>query len=95
MTGDMDVAKKALVSLVIEKSLLEIGKPLYDNVVTYLEKEHDCFIPDCYEHPEYLVEVLKKLYGNAYRTIVKSINEQLEEFSYSRPITRFLEVIAQ
>jgi hypothetical protein len=93
MASDMDIARRALVSLVIERNLMEISKPLYDKVITTLKKEYNCYLPDCYEHPEYLTEILKKLYGDAHHTIVESINKQLEEFTYSKPIARFLEVI--
>lgn len=89
----MDEVKKALVTLAIEKSLLDIGKPTYDEVVENLKKRYNRYIPDCYEHPEYLREILKELYGNTHKTIVKSIKEQLEEFSYHKPIARFLKVI--
>jgi hypothetical protein len=91
---DTDTARKALVTLVIEKRLLGIGRSLYDAVLTNLKEEYNCYLPDCYEHPEYLTEILKKLYGNAYRTIGESFNEQLEGISHSRPVARFLEVIS-
>jgi len=95
MASDMDIARRALVTLVIERNLIDISKPLYDKVISTLKKEYNCYLPDCYEHPEYLTEILKRLYGNAHHTIVKSINKQLEEFSYNKPIARFLEVICK
>lgn len=95
MVSDIDTVKRALVTLVIERNLLDVSKPLYDKTVTILKKEYNCYLPDCYDHPEYLTEILKRLYGKAHHTIVKSINEQLEEFSDSRPIERFLEVICK
>lgn len=91
----MDIAKRALVTLVIERNLLDVSEPLYEKVVTILKKEYNCYLPDCYEHPEYLTEILKRLYGNAYHTIVVSINKQLEEFTYNKPISKFLEVICK
>ena len=95
MEYDYDIVKKALVSLTIEKALFEIGKPVYEKVVESLYKEYHCYLPDCYEHPEYLNEVLKKLYGNAHDIIVKSIKKQLDEFSNHKHIARFLFVISQ
>ncbi len=74
---DGSIIRKGLVTLTIEKALLDIGQPVYDKVVMTLKKEYNCFLPDCYEHPEYLNEILKKLYGNAHNVIVESINQQL------------------
>lgn len=94
MTSETNMVKRALVTTVIEETLLGISSPLYEAVVTYLKKVYNCYLPDCYEHPEYLAEILKELCDNSYDTIVKSINEDLEEFSYSRPVAKFLEVIS-
>jgi hypothetical protein len=93
MFGDDEDVRRALVTLYIEKTLLDIGKPVYDKVVGILNTEYHCYLPDCYEHPEYLDEILKKLYGNASKVIVESIARQLEEFNYHSKIKKFLEVI--
>ena len=95
MFGDDYKIRKALVTLAIEKSLLDVSKPLYDKVVETLRKEHNCYLPDCYEHPEYLKQILEKLYGKAHSKIVISIQKNLEEFSYVPPIKEFLRVISQ
>ena len=95
MEDGYDVIKKALVSLAIENALFEIGRPVYEKVIESLYKEYHCYLPDCYEHPEYLNEILKQLYGNAHDIVVKSIKKQLDEFSYQKPIARFLSVISR
>jgi hypothetical protein len=78
---------------VIESTLLKIGKSTYEKVVHDLYKKYHCYLTDCYEHPEYLNDILKGLYGNAHYVVIQSINKQLEEFSYKEPIKKFLEVI--
>ena len=95
MTYDNDLVKKALVSLVIETTLLEIGKETYDKVVRDLHKKYQCYLPDCYDHPEYLNEILKDLYGNAHNVVVEKINKQLEEFSYHKSISHFVKILNQ
>lgn len=90
---DNEDIEMALVSLAIEKSLLDVGKALYDKVRGILKRDYDCYLPECYEHPEYLSEILKILDGNDSQGIIKTINEQLEEFSYHKSIARVLEVI--
>ena len=95
MAFDNDLIKKALVSLVIETTLLEIGKETYDKVVHDLYKKHHCYLPDCYDHPEYLNEILKNLYGSAYGVIVEKIRKQLEEYSYHKSISHFVKILSQ
>jgi len=90
-----DLAKKALVSMSIEKALLDVGKETYDEVAHDLYKRYHSYFQDCYEHPEYLSEILKQLYGNAGKAVVDSIRKQLEEFSDHDQITRLLEVISK
>ena len=84
---------KALTALAIEKTLLDIGKPVYEKVANSIYKKYKSYIPDCYEHPEYLKEVLKDLYGNSYNVIVSSIEEQLSEFAYKKKMETFLTVL--
>jgi hypothetical protein len=90
---DSDTIMKALVAIAIEKALLGIGKPAYETVSHALYKKYRCYIPDCYEKPEYLREVLKDLFGESYKEIISTIEEQLEEFSYKKKIKTFLQVL--
>ena len=91
----LDNVYKALTSLTIEKALLNVGKPTYEKVVSRLNKKYHCYLPDCYEHPEYLSETLKELFGNAHKVIVEDIRKQLEEFEYKESVGRFVEVISR
>ena len=91
---DSDIIMKALVSLAIEKSLLDIGKPAYEAVSGELYKKYHCYIPDCYEKPEYLKAVLKDLYGEAYEEIISAIKQQLDAFTYKKKINVFLQVLS-
>jgi hypothetical protein len=63
---DLDIDKKqvmrALIALSVEKVLLDIGKPVLDKVTTKLYKEYQCHMPDCYEHPDYLNNVLRSVF---------------------------------
>ena len=95
MTYDNDLVKRALVSLVIETTLLEIEKETYDKVVHDLYKKYNSYLPDCYDHPEYLNEILKDLYGNARNVVIEKINKQLEEFSYHKSISNFVKILSQ
>ena len=89
----LDKVRKALVSVTVEKAILDVGNDGYYKVMEELNNRYHCYLPDCYEHPEYLSESLKKLYGKAHSIIIKSIIKDLEEFSYCEPIARFLKGI--
>jgi hypothetical protein len=89
----IDQARKGLVSFLLEKSLLEIGKPVLEKVTRQLYKKYQVYLPDCYEQPEYLRSVLKEIFGNSYVAITSKIEEELSEFTYQKPIEQFLTVI--
>jgi hypothetical protein len=82
--------KKALVAFAIEKALLDMGEPVFQKVTKVLKDDYNCYIPDCYEHPEYLKKILADLYGNAYSAIINSIKNSLRDFSNQGQIQKFV-----
>lgn len=90
-----DEVRQGLVSLILEKTLLDIGSGAYCIVKDELKKRYQCHITDCYVHPEYLTSILQDLYGDASMQIVLIINKKLEEFSYQKPIAKFMELLSQ
>ena len=72
-----------------------MGKTVYDKVIEKLNKNYNCYLTDCYENPEYLSKVRHELFGNASRSITKSIAEHLTEFETKEPISRFVKVMNQ
>ena len=92
---DEHKTRQALVTIAVEKSLLKVGKPVYDLVLSRLKEKYDCYLPDCYEHPEYLGEILRGLYGNSHKIIVESINSELMEFSNYDGIASFLKIVCK
>ena len=95
MDLDYDQLRKAMISLAIEKVLLEIGKPVYEKTIKQLSKDYNCYLPECYQHPEYLNKVLKKIFGNAYITIVDAIKNELNEYLTEKPIGIFVTAISK
>jgi hypothetical protein len=53
-------------------------------------KKYKASIADCYEYPKYLNEVLKNLYGDGYKDVVKKIKKQLGEFASQEQISEFI-----
>ena len=86
---------KSFLSLAIEKTLLEIGKPTYDEVVIRLAKDHRCSLLDCYDDPEYLKRVLSDLFGKSYDSVLESIKENLREFKSDELPRKFLTVMTR
>ncbi len=95
MNLDQEQLRKALVSLSVESALLKIGGPVYDKVVKQLSKEYNCYLPDCYEHPEYLNKVLKKIFGNAYIPVVEAIKKELDDHIMEKPVEIFVNTISE
>ena len=87
--------KKALVAFAVEKTLIDMGEPVFDKVAKTLKNDYDCYIPDCYDHPEYLKRVLSDLYGNAHTAIIHSIKTSLQEFSHQESIGKFISLLEQ
>lgn len=81
---------KIVIVLAVEHTLLKIGKKTLEKVQEEMYRKYKCDISDCYEHPEYLGEILKDLFGDSYHEVVKDVNKYLDEFAYQKPITEFL-----
>ena len=87
---DIPDVTRALVSVTIAQSLYEISDAVHDNVGNALYKKYKCYFHDCLEHPDYLVDILKHVFGDGYLSIISTINKKLEEFSCQKPINEFL-----
>lgn len=81
---------KTVVVLAIEHTLLKIGKKTLEKVQEEMHQKYKCDISDCYEHPEYLGNILKDLFGDSYHDVVRDVNKYLDEFVYQKPIAEFL-----
>ena len=96
MFPDTNKVQKALVSLALEESFLEIGgSKLLHEVFRILYEKFQSYLPDCYVHPEYLSGIFSDLDSGTVDVFLGSINEKLEEFSYQRPVGEFLLKISQ
>lgn len=93
MSYDTNQLEQAMIRLYIEKTLLERGVRIYDEVSENLYKKYSCHLEDCYEHPEYLKNTLKVLYENDSSSIISSINNDLKEFYHYKKIARFIDAL--
>lgn len=95
MTFQKRDVMKALTSIAIQKVLNDISAPTFEKVSKKLQKEYKCYIPDCYDHPEYLESVLKSIFGNAYTAIVEQIKVELAEHVDDNGINLLIKTIAR
>ena len=86
--------KKSVVLFVLRQSLLESGREAFDMVIRSLYEKYRCEISDCFEKPEYLVDVLRYVYDGSYETIVESMKQSLDKFAQEGAIKEFLEKIS-
>lgn len=86
---------KALTSLTIQKVLNDISGPAFEKVSRKLQKEYKCYIPDCYDHPEYLESVLRSIFGNAYTAIVEQIRIELAEHVDDKGINLLIKTMSR
>lgn len=94
MYKDNDEIHRVLVSLAIEKALLDVGKLIYDNVTDILRKKHHCTIKDCYDNPQYLRQILDT-FDKAGDVITVSLKKDLDGFKNIGKIEKFLQIISQ
>ena len=81
---------KNMISLAIQKVLLEMNAETLPKVQERLSKDYNCNLFDCFENPEYLNRILKDLYGNSHKVIVDSISKKLDEFKQDEKISKFI-----
>jgi len=92
--GQEHGADGAILTFVIEKVLLKIGRPEYDAVVSRLEMEHGCHVSDYHKRLADLRYVLRDMFGNSYYVILDEIKTELGEFSTQRYYAECLEKLS-
>lgn len=83
--------KKDVVLFVVRQSLLASGKEAFEMINRSLLEKYRCELLDCFEKPEYLLDVLKYVYDGSYASVVESIKRSLDKFAQDGTIKQFLE----
>ena len=92
---EFEAGMTKIVGWTIELVLLNLHPSFKDEVEQKLSEYHRCTVYDCYKHPEYLVQVIKELYGNSYRAITDSIKLKLRPFGTYEPVKSFFDKICE
>jgi len=87
--------QRDLVSVVIEKTLLDISKDTCSLVEKRLFADFYCRFSDCYSHPEHLNTILKEIFGNNYYIITDKIKAEIEKHPIDKKLTKFIEVLVR
>ena len=94
--ADMQLVRKALVTLTIEQALLEIGGTgLLNDVLRILYEKCQCYLPDCFDHPENFRKVWSELDEGTCSLMINLVKKNLKEFAYHKSIKQFLTGINQ
>jgi hypothetical protein len=86
---------KALVAISIEVVLMRTSGPQYFLALSRLERDYECKIADCFEHPEYLKNVLKNVYDDSYGKILEDLESELGEIASEKEIRDFLNALRE
>ncbi|MGQ0376017.1 MAG: hypothetical protein ACT4OW_00735 [Nitrososphaerota archaeon] len=87
--------RRDLVSVIIEKTLLDISKETCLLVEKRLFADYYCRFSDCYSHPEHLNAILKEIFGNNYYIITDKIKAEIEKHPLDKKLTKFIEILVQ
>ena len=94
-SGDsLDQMKKTIVTLAMKNTFLELGLEEYDKIVLMLQKDHNCSLEDCYDHPEALKQVLEDLLGDSYNDVMSSLKENIKNISSHKSTENFLDSLS-
>ena len=84
-----------LISITIEKILIDFCEATYLKVVATLAKDYHSTFYDFYENPEFLTRILKDLYGESHTAILDKIKTDLQRYVVDKEISDFIKNIME
>lgn len=88
-----DKSQNALVSFVVYDTLKQISESALNEVGHRLYAKYGSYFSSCLEHPEYLRDILKEIFGDACKPVMDTIKEKLEAHAEKKQISDFLVVL--
>jgi len=79
-----------LITVAVEHALLQMGTAELEMVAYQLKNGYNCTIEDCFEHPEYLKQVLNELFGYCCEDILSTIEYVVRGGNMNSQIEKFL-----
>jgi hypothetical protein len=77
----------------IAKALERMGRPVLEQVCYNIYSKYNCYLIDCYDNQEYLVDALKELFGKSYHSIIETIEENVEDYDSKKSVKDFFAII--
>ncbi len=77
----------------LEIVLMSLSNTKYHLMVAKLNSIYDLTLGGCYEHPEYLKDVLKEVYPEDYDYIISEVKARLDELVNEPELMKFFEVM--
>jgi len=87
--------RRVMRSVSVYMALLDLGMSDFEKIRQKIHDYHGLTISDCYNHPEYLKEVLEELYGNESLEIVKSIRRCFGKEADEESVNNFLKGLSE
>lgn len=84
---------RELITVAVEHALLQMGKAELEIVEYQLKNDFNCSIRDSLEHPEYLKQVLKQLFGYCCEDILSTIEYVVKGGNVDSQVKKFLTIL--
>jgi len=85
--------KQELITVAVEHALLQMGTAELEMVEYSLKNDYNCTIGDCLDHPEYLKQVLKELFGYCCEDILSTIEYVVKGGNVDSQVKKFLTIL--
>lgn len=82
-----------VISLAVEKALLDFGIPVLQKVEEILKTEYQMNFSDSINHPDKISHILYDVFGNSYIEVAKKIEVNLRDINFNPKSEEFLRVI--
>ncbi len=85
--------ERELITVAVEHALLQMGTAELEMVEYQLKNDYNCTIGECLEHPGYLKQVLKELFGYCCEDILSTIEYVVKGGNVDDQVKNFLTVL--
>ncbi len=85
--------ERELITVAVEHALLQMGTAELEMVEYSLKNNYNCTIGDCLEHPEYLKQVLKELFGYCCEDTLSTIEYVVKGGNMDSQVKNFLTIL--
>lgn len=85
-------SKKSYTIISIAKALEKMGRPILEQICYNIYSKHNRYLADCYDNHEYLIDALRELFGKSYQSIIRSIEENVQDHDSKKLVREFFAI---